>query len=109
MTPALLLTLKRCLPGFKFASGAELGDELDVIVVESSTHDETQKLKIFQEKSSSPMSKAPERGKKPTVGDFIAPSKVTCKTTPKVLPREVIEKQFGKTMKEAAKDLNGNQ
>ncbi|KAJ0786535.1 hypothetical protein HanOQP8_Chr02g0072351 [Helianthus annuus] len=106
---ALLITLKRCLPGFKFASGAELGDELDVIVVESSTHDETQKLKIFQEKSSSPMSKAPERGKKPTVGDLIAPSKVTCKTTPKVLPREVIEKQFGKTMKEAAKDLNGNQ
>ncbi|KAJ0805662.1 putative transcription factor Nin-like family [Helianthus annuus] len=103
---ALLLTLKRCLPGFKFASGAELGDELDVIVVESSTHDETQKLKIFQEKSSSPMSKVPERGKKPTVGDFIAPSKVTCKTTPKVLPREVIKKQFGKTMKEAAKDLN---
>ncbi|KAJ0605039.1 putative transcription factor Nin-like family [Helianthus annuus] len=103
---ALLLTLKRCLPGFKFASGAELGDELDVIVVKSSTNDETQKLKICQEKSSSPMSKVPERGKKPTDGDFIAPSKVTCKTTPKVLPREVIEKQFGKTMKDAAKDLN---
>ncbi|KAJ0805677.1 hypothetical protein HanPI659440_Chr02g0081001 [Helianthus annuus] len=49
----ILLTLKRCLPRFKFASGAELGDELDVILVDSSTDYETQKLKIFQEKRSS--------------------------------------------------------
>ncbi|MFS7913697.1 hypothetical protein Hanom_Chr02g00144701 [Helianthus anomalus] len=105
----ILLTLKRCLPRFKFASGAELGDELDVILVDSSTDYETQKLKIFQEKRSSLIPAAPEEGKSPTVMELIEPSKVTCKTAPKVLPREVIEKQFGKTMKDAAKDLNGNQ
>ncbi|KAJ0615758.1 putative transcription factor Nin-like family [Helianthus annuus] len=102
----ILLTLKRCLPRFKFASGAELGDELEVILVDSSTDDETQKLKIFQEKRSSLIPAAPEKGKSPTVMELIAPSEVTCKTTPKVLPRELIEKHFGKTMKEAAKDLN---
>ncbi|KAM0024102.1 putative transcription factor Nin-like family [Helianthus debilis subsp. tardiflorus] len=103
---AILLTLKRCLPRFKFASGAELGDELDVILVDSSTDNETQKLKIFQEKRSSLIPAAPEKGKSPTVMELIAPSEVTYKTATKVLPREVNEKQFGKTMKKAAKDLN---
>ncbi|XP_076916379.1 protein NLP3-like [Bidens hawaiensis] len=37
---ALLLSLKRCLPGFKFASGAELGDEFDVIDVQTYAMDE---------------------------------------------------------------------
>ncbi|KAJ0940312.1 putative transcription factor Nin-like family [Helianthus annuus] len=87
-------------------SGAELGDELDVILVDSSTDDGTQKIKIFQENRSSPMPTALEKGKSPMVVNLIAPSKVTCKTAPKVLPQEVIEKHFGKTMKEAAKDLN---
>ncbi|KAM0052332.1 hypothetical protein Hdeb2414_s0007g00247041 [Helianthus debilis subsp. tardiflorus] len=104
---AILLTLKRCLPRFKFASGAELGDELDVILVDSSTDDETQMFKIFQEKRSSTMPTTPKKAKNPMVVDLITPSKVTCKTAPKVLPREVIENQFGKTMKDAAKDLNG--
>ncbi|MFS7913664.1 putative transcription factor Nin-like family [Helianthus anomalus] len=98
---AILLTMKRCLPRFKFASGAEIGNELDVILVYSS-----QKFKIFQEKRSSPTPIAPEKGMSQMVVDLIAPSMVTCKTAPKVLPPEVIEKQFGKTMKEAAKDLN---
>ncbi|KAJ0952119.1 putative transcription factor Nin-like family [Helianthus annuus] len=39
------------------------------------------------------------------VVDDIAHSEGICKTTPKVLPREVIEKQFGKTMKEVAENL----
>ncbi|KAK1408225.1 hypothetical protein QVD17_39860 [Tagetes erecta] len=109
---ALLFTLKRCLPGFKFASGAELGEELDVIVVESSTDtednetSETEKFKIFQGKRSLPMPKAPEERKKPMASDYIAPSKEKCKTATILLPRKLIEKQFGKTMKEAAKSLN---
>ncbi|KAJ0786549.1 hypothetical protein HanOQP8_Chr02g0072531 [Helianthus annuus] len=88
---AILLTLKRCLPRFKFASGAKIGDKLDVHNKEDGTE-----FKIFQRKRLMAV-------------DNIAHSEVICKTTPKVLPREVIEKQFGKTMKEAAKDLNGNQ
>ncbi|KAJ0615739.1 putative transcription factor Nin-like family [Helianthus annuus] len=111
---AILLTLKRCLPSFKFASGAEIGDEIDVILVEGSTDnedneiDETQTFRIFQEKRSSATLKAPGKGKNPMAMavDLIAPSKVTCKTSPIVLSREVIEKQFGKTMKDAAKNLN---
>ncbi|KAJ0786540.1 putative transcription factor Nin-like family [Helianthus annuus] len=85
---AILLTLKRCLPRFKFASGTEVGDELDI-----HNKDDGTKFKIFRRKRS-------------MVVDDIAHSEVICKTTPKVLPREVIEKQFGKTMNDAAKDLN---
>ncbi|XP_076947358.1 protein NLP7-like [Bidens hawaiensis] len=92
---AILLTLKRCLPRFKLASGIELGDELDVIVGKNS-NDETEKLKIF--------SKAPDKGKKPTIVSYIAPSEVTCKRTPKLLPQELIE-NIGKTMKDAVKNL----
>ncbi|KAD5507422.1 hypothetical protein E3N88_15125 [Mikania micrantha] len=124
---AILLTIKRCLPSFKFTSGAEIGDELDVIDVKCSKEGQNISFKIFQ-------------GKHPIVVDNImAPSKATCHTTSKVLPpedldnqlldvicvknptqkqkanhktaknvltREVIEKQFGKTMKEAAHNLN---
>ncbi|KAK1408210.1 hypothetical protein QVD17_39845 [Tagetes erecta] len=109
---ALVFTLKRCLPGFKFALGAELGDELDVFVVESSTDteddetSETKKFKIFQGKKSLTMPKAPEERKKPMASDYISPSKEKCKTATILLPRKLIEKQFGKTMKEAAKSLN---
>ncbi|MFS7913690.1 putative transcription factor Nin-like family [Helianthus anomalus] len=85
---AILLTLKRCLPRFKFASGTEIGDELHIHNKVGGT-----KFKIFQ-------------GKRSMVVDDIAHSEVKCKTTPIVLPREVIEKQFGKTMNDAAKDLN---
>ncbi|MFS7913677.1 hypothetical protein Hanom_Chr02g00144481 [Helianthus anomalus] len=41
---AILLTLKKCLPRFKFAFGAEIGDELDVILVENSTDDEDDEI-----------------------------------------------------------------
>ncbi|KAJ0805674.1 hypothetical protein HanPI659440_Chr02g0080961 [Helianthus annuus] len=61
---AILLTLKRCLPRFKFASGAEIGDELDV-----HNKDDGTEFKIFQRKRS-------------MVVDVIAHSEVICKTTP---------------------------
>ncbi|KAD5507402.1 hypothetical protein E3N88_15105 [Mikania micrantha] len=122
---AILLTIKRCLPSFKFASGAKIGDELDVIDVGCPKEDQNTSFKLFQ-------------GKQTTVVDNISPSKETYQTTSKVLPpdhienqllddifvtnptqkpkanhktakknltREVIEKQFGKTMKEAAHHL----
>ncbi|XP_076947357.1 protein NLP9-like [Bidens hawaiensis] len=89
MLEGLLLTLKRCLPSFRFASGGELGDELDVIDVKSSTKNETSYFKIFQ---------GIENGKKH--------SEVRCKTGSILLPREVIETQFGRTIKDATKNLN---
>ncbi|KAL8256672.1 hypothetical protein R6Q59_031739 [Mikania micrantha] len=121
---AILSTVKRCLPSFKFASGAEIGDELDVIDVEASKEGQNTSFKIFQ-------------GKQPIVVDSIAPSKVICETTStvlhpkdmgnqldvtcvtnpthktnanqktakKYLTREVIEKQFGKAQNEAAINL----
>ncbi|XP_076947318.1 protein NLP7-like [Bidens hawaiensis] len=92
---AIILALKRCLPRFKFASGVALGNELDVIFAQSDTQSKTGEseiFKIFQGKRSSP---------KPKV-----PSNLVCKTTPKVLTLEDIQKQFGNTMKEAAANLN---
>ncbi|XP_076905508.1 protein NLP7-like [Bidens hawaiensis] len=107
----IILTIKRCLPSYKFASGIELGDELDVIVAQSSTRSKNDKtgeaetFEIFRGKRSTPMPKPTEEGTKAKVGDYIAPSRAVRKTTPKVLPRIVIEEQFGKTMKEAANNL----
>ncbi|KAF5818816.1 hypothetical protein HanXRQr2_Chr02g0070411 [Helianthus annuus] len=105
----ILLTLKRCFLRFKFASGAELGDELDAILVESSTNDEDNEIGVFQEKRSSPMPKAPEKGKKPMVVDPIAPLKLKYKTTPTDVTLEDIGKHYGKTQNEAAKILESNQ
>ncbi|KAL8256109.1 hypothetical protein R6Q59_031176 [Mikania micrantha] len=120
---AILLTIKRCLPSFKFASGAKIGDELDAIDVGCPKEGQNTSFKLFQGKQSL------------VVGNIMTPSIVTCETTSKVLPpedienqlldvifvtnptqkpnktakkiltREVIEKQFGKTMKEAAHHL----
>ncbi|KAD5507394.1 hypothetical protein E3N88_15097 [Mikania micrantha] len=123
---AILLTIKRCLPSFKFASGGEIGDDLEVVEVNCYKKGQNTSFKIFQ-------------GKQPIVADNImAHSKVTCKTISKVVPskdmhnqwsdvicvtnptqnpkvnqktakifltREVVEKQFGKTMNEAAHNL----
>ncbi|KAD5507435.1 hypothetical protein E3N88_15138 [Mikania micrantha] len=124
---AILYTIKRCLPTFKFASGAEICDELEVIDVGCSKVGQNTSFKIFQ-------------GKQPIVVGNIAPSKVICQTTSKVLPpydmdnqlldvicvtnsmqksnvnhktakifltRQDIVKQFGKTMKEASHNLEG--
>ncbi|XP_076939721.1 uncharacterized protein LOC143608604 [Bidens hawaiensis] len=74
---------------YKFASGIELGDELDVIVAQSSTQSkydrigEATTLNIFRGKRSTPMPKPTEEGTKAKVGDYIAPSRAVCKTLQK--------------------------
>ncbi|KAD5508234.1 hypothetical protein E3N88_15937 [Mikania micrantha] len=82
---AILLTIKRCLPSFKFASGAEIGDELDVINVEASEGQTSEidviSFKIFQENAN-----ALEEGKQPSVV-----KNMTCKTTSEVLPSERLD------------------
>ncbi|PWA63201.1 NIN-like protein [Artemisia annua] len=49
MLQTLLSTLKGCLPIFKFASGAEIGDELHITDVENSTGTGIGFFKIFEE------------------------------------------------------------
>ncbi|GKE03355.1 NIN-like protein [Tanacetum coccineum] len=100
----LLITLKRCLPCFKFATGAELGDELHVIDVD--TESETKRFKIFQENRLLPTPEAMEKGNTAMVVDHRANTEVKCKTAKIPLSLEAIEQQFGKTMKEAATNLN---
>ncbi|PWA42535.1 NIN-like protein [Artemisia annua] len=102
---ALLLTLKRCLPRFKCASGAELGDELHVIDVDNSTKSETKTFKIFQQNRLFPTPEEMEKGKNAMIVGHRANTEVNCKTAKITLPREVIEQQFGNTMKEAAENL----
>ncbi|GJU43812.1 NIN-like protein [Tanacetum coccineum] len=102
----LLITLKRCLPCFKFATGAELGDELHVIDVDNSTESETKRFKIFQENRLLPTPEAMEKGNTAMVVDHRANTEVKCKTAKIPLSLEAIEQQFGKTMKEAATNLN---
>ncbi|KAK1408202.1 hypothetical protein QVD17_39837 [Tagetes erecta] len=97
---ALLLTLKRCLPSFKFASGTRLGDELEIIDVEGYTDNYSLYFMIFEGM------KATENGKKPMLVDHIAPSQGNYKTATIQISREAIEKEFGNTMKEAANNLN---
>ncbi|KAK1408226.1 hypothetical protein QVD17_39861 [Tagetes erecta] len=97
---ALLLTLKRCLPSFKFASGARLGDELEIIDVEGYTDNYSLYFMIFEGM------KAMENSKKPMLVDHIAPSQGNYKTATIQISREAIEKEFGNTMKEAANNLN---
>ncbi|KAK1408211.1 hypothetical protein QVD17_39846 [Tagetes erecta] len=99
---ALLLTLKRCLPSFKFASDKRLGDELEIIDVEGYTDNYSLYFMIFEGM------KATENGKKPMLVDHIAPSQGNYKTATIQISREAIEKEFGNTMKEAANNLNDN-
>ncbi|KAD5507411.1 hypothetical protein E3N88_15114 [Mikania micrantha] len=94
---AILLTIKRCSPSFKFASGAEIGDDLEVVEVNCSKEGQNTSFKIFQ-------------GKQPIVtNNIMAPFKVNQKTAKIFLTGEVIEKQFGKTMNEAADNLKENE
>nr|XP_043617591.1 protein NLP7-like [Erigeron canadensis] len=105
----LLLKLKDLLPGFKLASGAELGDELDILKVGDSRATETKYLKIFQGKRLSLIPEVLEEGTRmpvPIIVDFIAPVEAKYKTTLIPLSLEVIEQQFGNTEIEAAKNLN---
>ncbi|CAH1427632.1 unnamed protein product [Lactuca virosa] len=130
---SIILTLKRCLPNFKFSSGSQLGDELHVVDFkfnsgvefgdELSVQDFTfafgaelgdvnfsksgiEYFKIFEGKKSSPIPTVLEKGMRLVAEECIGPLDVKCKTTEKPLPRGDIEQQFGRTMKEAAKNLN---
>ncbi|KAL7597559.1 hypothetical protein Lser_V15G22589 [Lactuca serriola] len=126
---SIILTLKRCLPNFKFSSGLQLGDELLVVDIKfnsgvelsvqdftfafgaelgdvTSSKSEIEYFKIFEGKKSSPIPTLLEKGMRLVAEECIGPLDVKCKTTEKALPREDIEQQFGRTMKEAAKNLN---
>ena len=104
---ALLLTLKRHLPHFNFASGAELGDQLHIIDVDNSTESEAKFFKIFKEQRLSPIPEAMNKGKKAMVVNYNAHSKMKRDTTEIELSREDIEQHYGKTMKKAAEELGG--
>ncbi|KAJ9555844.1 hypothetical protein OSB04_010458 [Centaurea solstitialis] len=67
----LLLSLKKCLPNFKYASGGELGDELHIVDVDGSTKSKTNYFRIFKGMKS--LSK---------------PLEAKCKTTPIALSQE---------------------
>nr|GEW37467.1 hypothetical protein [Tanacetum cinerariifolium] len=102
---SLLLSLKRLLPRFKFASGAELGDQLYVIDVENSTKSDAKFFEIFTEKRLSPIPAAMNKGKKEMVVNYNILSKEKHDTTEIKLSREDIEQHYGKTMKKAAEEL----
>nr|GEU53699.1 hypothetical protein [Tanacetum cinerariifolium] len=101
----LLLTLKRCLPRFKLASGAELGHELHVIDVYNSTKSEIKSFKIFQQKRLSPIPESLKKVIEKLVVNHKAPSKAKRNTTEIQLSQENIKQQYGKTMGEAAETL----
>ncbi|KAJ9555791.1 hypothetical protein OSB04_010405 [Centaurea solstitialis] len=84
---SLLLLLKRCFPNFKYASGGELGDELCIMDVESSTESEIRSFKIFHGNESSSTSKALEK-RSPMVKRCAIPLEVKCKATPISLSKE---------------------
>ncbi|KAJ9555842.1 hypothetical protein OSB04_010456 [Centaurea solstitialis] len=67
----LLLSLKKCLPNFKYASGGELGDALHIIDVDKSTKSKTNYFSIFKGMKSSSK-----------------PLEAKCKTTPIALSQE---------------------
>ncbi|KAK1428679.1 hypothetical protein QVD17_17518 [Tagetes erecta] len=127
---SILLTLKKCLSRFKFASGEELGDTLDVIEVDHCIN-VVSNFKIFEEKTSSSSKEkalekyldvigveSPTRGETSNINAFqgkrLSPvcktvdiykgkkPMVKYKTTKIELPLKDIEKHFDKTMKEAA-------
>ncbi|KAJ9555766.1 hypothetical protein OSB04_010380 [Centaurea solstitialis] len=86
---SILLSLKRCLPNFKYASGGELGDELRIIDVDNSTKRKIECFTIFEGAESSSESEALE--KRSSVGEgSLRPLKAKCKTTPISLSQEGI-------------------
>ncbi|XP_071707141.1 uncharacterized protein [Rutidosis leptorrhynchoides] len=92
----LLLTLKRCLPSFKFGSGAELRDELHVIDVENSA-----RFKIFEGKQVS-LGQGSMKGPKLEVVGDTSPSEAKCKTN----PVEVSPSTLKRKCKEHERPLN---
>ncbi|KAD5508228.1 hypothetical protein E3N88_15931 [Mikania micrantha] len=124
---AILLTIKRCLPSFKFASGAEIGDELDVINVENANALEegkqpsvvktsevlpSERLHVIQVESPNQVESS---NFKIFQGQRLSPiwkaseegkkPMAKCKTAEIFLTRGEIEEQFGQTIKVAAKNL----
>ncbi|KAJ9555722.1 hypothetical protein OSB04_010336 [Centaurea solstitialis] len=99
----LLLTLERYLPSFKFASGKELGDEIDILDVDNSKGNENKYIKIFQQNKLSP-----KRWSQSKVEECFKPSKARGKTTLIELSREDIKSQFGQTMEEVAPKLDAS-
>ena len=100
---SLLSTIKNYLPSFKFESGVELGDEIDILDVENSIGSENIYIKIFQTNKISL-----KRGRQSEVEGFLTPLKAKGKTTSIILSREQIELQFGQTLEEAAAKLKSN-
>ncbi|KAJ9555841.1 hypothetical protein OSB04_010455 [Centaurea solstitialis] len=92
---SLLLELMERLPSFKFASGAEVGDELRILNVKNSTKSELEYFKIFTTESVTPKR---ERRQRLEVEECLRPLKGKCKTTPIPLSQEDIQPHFGKTM-----------
>ncbi|KAJ9555720.1 hypothetical protein OSB04_010334 [Centaurea solstitialis] len=97
----LLLTLKRCLPSFKFASSTDFGDEIDILDVNNSEGSENKYIKLFQRNNASP-----KRGTQTEVEESSTNLKAKRSTKEKILSREQIESQFGQTLEEAAPKLN---
>nr|GEU71886.1 protein NLP7-like isoform X1 [Tanacetum cinerariifolium] len=89
---SLLTSVRQCSTSLKLASGEEIGEDgISFKNIISSANGDV------------PNS---EEGRRPVVERCIQPPEAKYKTAPISLPREEIEKQFGRTMKEAAKNLN---
>ncbi|GKE10359.1 hypothetical protein Tco_1413910, partial [Tanacetum coccineum] len=102
---SILLTLKRCLPSFNFASGAQIGDELHVLDVENSTGSGLGFFKIFEKNISSQIPKAlEERRRSLVVDECMSSLKVDCTTTPNPLTLEDF-KQSERFTQEAAPNV----
>ncbi|KAI3815833.1 hypothetical protein L1987_15516 [Smallanthus sonchifolius] len=105
---SLLTSMNHYFCSLKVASGEEIGEdgrfaEIIKAYVKSDAIDSG--IQLIQP-SESAVLKAMDKGKKPMVVEKIACSEGKYKTAAILLPREAIEKQFGRTMKEAAKNLH---
>nr|XP_043622398.1 protein NLP7-like [Erigeron canadensis] len=102
---SLFLTLKRCLPSFKFASGSELGDELSVLDVENSTGSGTGFFNILEGNRFSPVPKALEEAWIRVQEDCISSSNVL-----NSIPLQRKDpKQLERSLNEATKNPTGLQ
>lgn len=73
---SILLTLKWCLPNFKFSAGAELDDEMRVLDVENSTGSGTGFFKIFEKSRLSQIPKSLVEPRRLVAYDCISASNV---------------------------------
>ncbi|KAJ9555647.1 hypothetical protein OSB04_010261 [Centaurea solstitialis] len=118
---SLLLTLKRYLPSFKFASGTELGDEIDILDVNNSEVGEKKYIKVFQRNKMPPQKEMQPRVEEsptlvrakgnttqPRVEEFSTPLKAGGKTIPITLTREHIMSLFGQSQHVAAAKLGAS-